>query len=418
MVNDIANCIRLERIRQVRAQETEIARQNSAEFRNIIQQKKNLRKNSILTEKKARANESLHDMFNVWEYSLCNVGTAHRSATSEKLKIERNKIEQERSSLKHSEAARKREKAAKISLAEEQEKKRSEEYRNQRIADFRRDASAQERETAIRLAKRSAEEIARNEAHNKWMEQNFPVAKVTSIRNNSERSTLSIEEYGPTIVHAQVIRHGSITYDSNVIESEVDNAKSDYVRKVRKKTLNELRNNTIAKERGHQAATYIKAKEDTWNLEQDFEALHQIDSRRNKSLGSSGKTIPSHHMTAFHEDFESLFSYDDQKHTVDMNQVSNNQSTHKTNKQLEQSQQLTNHRALCEETSQYKEIERSHSKITSIPLWNISNAKESIPTTTIQHEILMKGDRHMFLLLLHIYIHIYVHNMCISFMCS
>jgi hypothetical protein len=299
---------RIERLKQVRAQASSIARNGTQRYRSHIERDKSDRENTLKDLNKSKAKNDRDKLSEYLKVALNSQGESHRLANVaanelvEKIKKsdEELYLSSKMSLVRGKVAGAKLFEANKADDEKYQESKQVLETKRAFSADNREDIREfLESQRAKLAAERASERIARGLGR--------PGTNFT--QNKADRFSTSIFERGMKPIHATVTIHGSTGRDATLIENSSEVEMTSAARRMYKTVLLQLKHNKQAVIRAKKARVISSIKKVTKSFEQDLALLYTLDRSgpRSNRIKNADSIPESTKDAEINHEFESLF---------------------------------------------------------------------------------------------------------------
>lgn len=305
-----SNTESLTRLQQVRRQEQAIAALRCVAYREIIEQRKQQRREKAKKEKVLSLVDEFNDIKQQYQRALLAAGEAQSQGT------ETSQQNRDKAKEKYN-IARSREKEvidrARVANSRMQNQKQVNETKNrvvQNAVETKKQEAASNREDAHDAAEAKIAAMRIAQMRGMSIDGLNGPCKVTKYDKISNQSALKISDRRPKHMIARVIRHGSqLSEDAMLVINDCENAFKVNIKRQWRGVMSEMMNIRKAKQREMAAQTQMNDNKRASGLIQELEALEALDNTncRSKRVKSSEMVQPRTIPATLDEEFASKF---------------------------------------------------------------------------------------------------------------
>jgi hypothetical protein len=287
-LNDVSKQSRIQRIKEVRECERNFAVERSADFRKYIDERKQLKYEAKVKQKKEELLKRKAEKLKELEYSLLKTGEAHRLAKEAMEKTEEERKSRERRTYSEKQKAHERHMEAMKSVQEKKKQEKEKQFQLLYLKNLQEQNRKEEREDAHLYAEHKG--VREGKSHCGSRSPSPTPRSYRYQRSLTPRSAEYVHERFPTEIHPIIIRHSpsSVTdgfNDAKTIGTITNNAviqEKVTLKKSWKHIMEELQRKQVIKTREKQAIIHHRQQKGAKFLEEELHLLSIVDKSRNR----------------------------------------------------------------------------------------------------------------------------------------
>ncbi len=301
--------LRVQRIQEVRKQESVLVRQRCLTYREVIEEKKGLRRNALRLQKLKELQAAHDQLAKKWRKSLVDTGEAHRGAETivyeaqEEVKVKEQEQKVMRAHLQQRthealQVVVRQAKTANATLNRQKEHRRA-------VLELQ----ASNREDAHKAHEARLARIEAAEKKSKQLAASGGPIIIKQPPAGQSASSVRMQQTAPVAVQAQVMKHGATRADISVVKNEAVKESVVCYKRLFDMVIKDMQNRAKAKTRARVAVKTSASAKNHDELELEFNILHTVDrsgSRLQRVKSTSG-VQPNEESPAIAQSFENIF---------------------------------------------------------------------------------------------------------------